>query len=149
MRSKRVCPNVGLDPLTAAYIDGLGFELIEMDNGLGYWRLLRDFWRAREPVLIIEHDVVPWDGAVDELEACSEPWCAGGYNEHDTNLGLVKFTPEHMAQIPDVWDRMELRNWRDCHCHHGITYERAGIAAHRHGPPMLNTGSIRRGREWT
>ena len=61
-------------------------------------------------MLTVEHDIVPYEGAIESLQECSEPYCGVPYQvgiNIGTWLGLTKFSPEVMAAVPDAFDRME------------------------------------------
>lgn len=64
-----------------------------------YARAFAQWWEAGEPFAIVEHDVVPWPGAIEVLEACPELWCAFSYYQDDRELprpylGCVRFRPQ-------------------------------------------------------
>lgn len=79
------------------------------DNSRYYW-LLQALWFRKEGMLTVEHDVVPYEGAIEGLLTCEQPWCAVPYQvgiNIGTWLGLTKFAPEIMVAVPDAFDRME------------------------------------------
>ena len=41
-----------------------------------YWGLLAGLWHKGETFVVVEHDVVVPPNAIDELLACSRPWCS-------------------------------------------------------------------------
>lgn len=115
---------------------------------LGYGTLFAALWNIGEPFVIVEHDVVPWPGAVEELHACAEPWCAFAYSpldgplaDHDgPPMGCAKFTPEGpvpfeaVTEIGEggsrkgipIWDRLDLTV--------GRSLRARGLTVHQHHP---------------
>jgi hypothetical protein len=73
-----------------------------------YSRLLTDLWREGEGFTIVEHDVVPFPGAISALEACEEPWCVHWFpfapNAIRPALGLVHFSTGLINSIRLGWD---------------------------------------------
>lgn len=65
-----------------------------------YWRMLLYCWQAPGDTVVVEHDMLPADGVVDEMIACPEPWCTSPYraspNKKELDivdgLGCVKFS---------------------------------------------------------
>lgn len=141
-----ICPYYPeVSPQTKEALKDYDVDYVKLDNGLGYWRLLKSLWEKPEDVIIVEHDVVPWMGAIEQLETCDHDYCGYGYTEEgkEVNFGCAKLTAKHMSQIPNLWDKMLLRNWRDCHGHHGEGYEAIGVKPYQHAPHVMNTNSIR------
>lgn len=72
-----------------------------------YARYFAMLW-ARGPFILVEHDVVPWPGAVEELAACPHPWCVFAYeagtefarDNSGVPLGCVKFDPAALGECP-------------------------------------------------
>jgi len=75
-----------------------------------YWRLLCGLWAAAEDFLIVEHDMVPTPAAVDEMDACPQPWCTNPYaaNEYGTLIevafGFTRFRRRIMLAEPDAME---------------------------------------------
>jgi hypothetical protein len=70
-------------------------------------------WAAGRSFVNVEHDVVPWPGAIDQLVRCPEPWCHFDYTDHtDVDkmnefrpaiFGCVKFGARIIAATLGVW----------------------------------------------
>lgn len=109
-----VCGYTWLRPETKAALPP-DATLVDVSDGPGedasrYYWLLEALWHRGQGVLTVEHDIVPYEGAIESLQECSEPWCAVPYQvgiNVGTWLGLTKFSPEIMAAVPDAFDRME------------------------------------------
>jgi hypothetical protein len=78
-----------------------------------YWAL-QGAWHRGDGVLIVEHDVVPYEGAIETLQECSCDWGGVPYQvgiNIDSWLGCAKFSPELMAHHPEVFNQMENTDW--------------------------------------
>lgn len=96
--------------------DGHRAELRICPDGepYAYWRILLDEWRPhrREPLVIVEQDIEPAPGQLDDLIDCGMPWCAASYPVYwggiaevyggPWGLGFVKFSPELMTDYPEL-----------------------------------------------
>ena len=108
-------------------------------GGTNYARFFEWLWEGGGPYIIVEHDVVPWPGAVKQLRQCHEPWCAFAYGEYDIAaeafppMGCAKFDPRGLdlpfEDYPDwsVLDR-EISN--------GLAQQ--GVAVHQHYPGVTH-----------
>jgi hypothetical protein len=74
-----------------------------------YAQLLATWWNRTDgrPLMIVEHDVLPPDGMLGELERCREPWCVSPYpifdgRTADAALGCTKFSAEIQAAQPNL-----------------------------------------------
>ena len=65
-----------------------------------YWRMLMYAWKELGDTVIVEQDMLPADGVVEEMLACDQPWCTSPYrgspNRREPDLidglGCVKFS---------------------------------------------------------
>jgi hypothetical protein len=74
-----------------------------LDAEFAYDRLIRRLWAEGEPFVIVEHDILPWPGAVQQLWTCERSWCAFAYfifGETRVQLGCVKFDPARLGTCP-------------------------------------------------
>ncbi len=93
----------------ALEMDGIAADYVEMGDEFAYWRLLRGLWEAGEGFVVVEHDVLPWPGALRQLWDCPEMWCAFPYRlSHDpgfsTALGCTKFSAKLLERTPGAMD---------------------------------------------
>ncbi len=73
---------------------------IRLDDWTAYWRMLSHAWQELGDLAVVEHDMLPADGVVEEMLACPAPWCTSPYraspnrNEPDLieGLGCTKFS---------------------------------------------------------
>ena len=77
--------------------EGVDFLLVEMEDEGHYGRLLADLWESGRGFTIVEHDVVPWPGALRRLADCERGWCGYEYplgkrGKLGGALGCVRFS---------------------------------------------------------
>lgn len=79
--------------------DVIPWPIREYDH-TAYWRMLSYAWKERGDTIIVEHDMLPADGVIEEMLTCTAPWCTSPYrgspnkNEPDViaGLGCTKFS---------------------------------------------------------
>ena len=106
-----------------------------------YWRLLRDLWASGSDVTIIEQDIVPHKGAIDDLDECGWGWCAFPYDDDGmllTAFGMVRWRGWFTAKHPDVVEQIpeQHRDWVGLD---GVVIgelHRRGEKEHIHGPEV-------------
>jgi hypothetical protein len=88
------------------------------EGKFGYADLLAELWEAGTGFVLVEHDVVPWPGAVGKLIACPEAWCVHGYPMNvdgirwtNRTLGCVKFSAKLTRATPEIAGRMRGIEW--------------------------------------
>lgn len=82
-----------------------------------YARLFTELWQRGEGFVLVEHDVVPWPGAITDLKSCPRELCTFEYPSGGAwcrSLGCVKFSDSLVQRIPfDVewqnraWDELD------------------------------------------
>lgn len=111
-------------------------RVVQCEQTYSYDRLFRQLWGAGEPFILVEHDIVPWPGALAQLWSCPEPWCGYAYHVHGelrSYLGCTKFDPSRLGPVPLP---AELVSWLGMDRVIEKTLMTAGHAGHRHGPPV-------------
>lgn len=102
-----LCPET-LEALRADGIEPLKIAISPVDME-GYWRAISTMWQLGKTFCVVEQDIVPFPGAIAELEACPEPWCAYRYamqTGYHAALGCAKFDASLMALYPRVLERV-------------------------------------------
>jgi hypothetical protein len=111
------------------------------DDADAYRRLLQELWQLQQTVVLVEHDVVPWYGAIEELHHCMGLWCTcsynlrGGYGVYHS-LGCAKLSGELMRLLPTLWDApgrwdtLDQRLW--------FAARDIGQEPHPHRPPAIH-----------
>jgi predicted O-methyltransferase YrrM len=107
----------GLRPETseAAARSGLPVVRTEMLGDGSYHAAVAARWAAGDSFITLEQDIVPHDGALRELAACPEPWCAFAYEYPPfgqyAGMGCAKFSRELIARFPNAL--AEIAAWSD------------------------------------
>ena len=141
-----VCPhrgyNVGvrqvLEKLYHLHVDYKYMEHVD-----SYWGLMRGLWEEGETFIVIEHDVLPWPGAIQELQNCSEDWCSftyemkNGYGIYHA-FGCTKFGKGLIEALPDAWMQIEDHNWNRLDSQFCKLALMAGLVPHPHRPPVIH-----------
>ena len=81
----------------------------KLSSDYAYDRLFRELWDKEEPFIIVEHDIFPWPGAIQQIWECEEPWCGYQYYVHGglhSYLGCVKFNPKELGDCPLPSDKL-------------------------------------------
>lgn len=142
---KVVCPFTKLHPVTRSVLEsyaGLDVRFWDVSHDdHAYGHLMRLLWLDRQPITIVEHDIVPWPGCIEELHACPAKWCA---NSYDWNggigvahmLGCAKLSARLMVELPNVWD--EPCHWSQCDQRLFFAAREVGIEPHLHRPPVIH-----------
>lgn len=114
----------------------------KLDQEFAYWRLLRELWEEGKPFILVEHDILPWPGALKGMWECPEPWCAHRYTvlgSYCAYLGCTKFDPARLGACPlpdepTEWQKLDMLIVREL-----AKREHRG---HVHDPPVchLNYG---------
>jgi hypothetical protein len=145
-----VVPYAGLAPVgwveEVLRADRLQPELVDVSEPGAYRKLLAKLWEHEEDVVIVEHDILPWPGAVAALWECPEPWCWNAYMLRGQvrcdlpAFGCVKLTATLMAMVGDLWDidNINTATWEMLDTHLRIVAEEKGITAHLHQPPVVH-----------
>lgn len=135
-------------------------NFIDVCQQSGYLDYLQERWDTRRRFINVEHDVVAWPGAIEELWACEHEWCAHYYTLRESEaqgrndappMGLAKFSPLFMQLTRDVWTthRIKRAEWvkqygndpglwayLDLWLHDYATRE--GLKPHIHWPAVVN-----------
>lgn len=95
----------------ALLAEGVAHEEHVCAGPFGYAALVAGAWR--DGFVLVEHDVVPWVGAVRELLECDGDWCGFRYAKGGSTiraLGLVKFSAALVRAnlaLADAWWSVE------------------------------------------
>lgn len=107
---KVYCPHTQLTSETRAALDNSGYEWTAVDvsgSETAYTELMQKLWRQGESFAIVEHDIVPWRGALAELDECHHPWCGFSYPFGQgaiEGLGCTRFQDVLLAAYPSAVD---------------------------------------------
>lgn len=114
-----------------------------------YFNVLAAQWQEPGDLLIVEHDMLPADGCVDEMLACRWPWCSAPYEvaNHQRitdGLGVTKFSatlkqlrPQLMDEVGAICDDgLPAKNWRRLDTRISRVLRGAGYRPHLHAPAV-------------
>lgn len=59
-----------------------------------YWKALVSWWKRPGDLVVVEHDVVPASGVVEQMLKCSHLWCSSPY--------AISTLPSHLS-YPHCW----------------------------------------------
>jgi hypothetical protein len=82
---------------------GIRPRLVKLERDISYDILFRKLWEEGEPFIIVEHDIVPYPGALERMWESSAPWCGFGYlvfGKIRSYLGCTKFVPKELGSCP-------------------------------------------------
>jgi len=117
---------------------GLKPRLIRMERDFSYDQLFRRLWDARQPFILVEHDIIPFPGALRELWMCPEPWCGFPYyvfGELRSYLGCTKFDPSRLGECPLPDDLMP---WQTIDKLIEKSLMKRTFGGHLHSPPVTH-----------
>lgn len=122
--------------------EGLNPEVVIMGDDLAYGRLLARLWRQGDGFVLVEHDIVPWPGAVSALSSCPEPYCGHRYQiagRLGGTLGCVRFSSALIAEHPDLPSRWAGTHWSNLDIKLTSGLWDVGVREyHLHEPPVAH-----------
>jgi hypothetical protein len=107
----------------------------------GYGELLARLWRDGVGFCLVEHDIVPWPGALAALWDCAEPWCGYrfmlGHGDLGRGLGCLRFSTELLQTHVGAADELAGIAWHDLDGRVMDLMQSAGLDDyHVHHPPV-------------
>jgi hypothetical protein len=139
-----------------------GLEITEavmsQDDPNHYGRTMFEQWSTGKGFVVIEDDVVPWPGAIKQLQECPEDWCAFPlYRVDPTSLGIglgcVRFSDDLVARHQPDGSAWSNTAWNLVEGQVNGMLEQAGETCHLHSPPVAHLKAsvtiVRRGEiQW-
>jgi hypothetical protein len=120
---------------------GIKADYQRVDGDDGYRLLMQQLWKDGQTVIVIEHDIIPWPGAIEELLLCQCHW--GTYSYHINGgvgvshmLGCAKLTAEVMEALPNVWS--EWTHWSMVDRKLFFAAQGIGLEPHLHRPAVIH-----------
>lgn len=119
-------------------------DIVVVKDDYDYGRAVHEYWERGKSFILLEHDIVPWPGAIHELMECGSLWCTFQYpvghsGSLQTAIGIVKFSEELIALYPDAnfgWDQTPW-NHLDAQIYGALQVDNH-IAPHIHTPPVAH-----------
>lgn len=129
---------------------GVQWRRIAEGDGTAYARILIEAWACDGDLTVVEHDVGIRAGVIEELAACSQPWCGFPYPIGEqllVCLGCTRFSSGLKAALPDLMAEaaaigpedgggVPAGDWRRMDVRIAACLERLGHRRHVHGPPV-------------
>lgn len=87
------------------------FVLLDHQDDTAYPRLLADLWAEEEDFALVEQDVEPPEGWLQEFDECDQPWCIRGPKGRPGLdwMGCVRYRRKLMKKHPDLaWRAMSI-----------------------------------------
>lgn len=147
------CPYTTLKPATAIALKRYDVTYVRMVEENSYRSYFHNRWDEATGFVNIEHDVVPWPGAIDSLQMCRGDWCLFTYDTDQligdigAFIGLVKFTKRFIETVPNVWGDLVTSGWTynnsawnglDLWLWDYMRRREFPINPHQHYPPVVN-----------
>ena len=144
-------PYTDLSPITRNICEKLeDWEAVYVGSSeWGYTNFLQQLWDDHEDVIIVEHDVIPWPGAIEALWSCPCEWCYYPYdldNPLFPYLGCTKIKATFMDKVPHVWEKQrESKVWEEranmppwSWCDGWLWLMSGKMEGHKHMPGVVN-----------
>lgn len=107
-----------------------------------YAYVLGALWKAGDEFCIVEHDVVPWPGALDALKSCPHLWCAYWFpfaaNAIRPALGCLRVSEDLIELYPDLWRKWAGAEWNDLDGAFYTAIQPLADRPHRHHPDVAH-----------
>jgi hypothetical protein len=130
-------------PVTKFVLDSYGLPVwyAHVEGDYGYSELLAELWAKREAVVIVEQDIAPWPGCIEELRGPAETYCTCSYVYNggvgiSHMLGIAKISPALMDLLPNLWD--EPCHWSQCDRRLFFAAQAMGRQPHQHRPSVIH-----------
>ncbi len=152
MPMKIFLPYSKLQTATLIALIGYDFAPVELKGEYAYGEYFKARWAEGQSFINLEHDCVPWPGAIEAIEDCERDWCLYNYSlpihreqnleivEGGMPLGLVKFSAELIIRTKGAWD--EPIDWSNCDNRLTKACKEAGFTPHQHYPSIVNANPV-------
>ena len=135
---------------TALAFEGVPTQVrIVQDDG-EYGNFLAENWQGE--VIVVEHDVVPWPGAISKLSGCTKDWCVHEYTFTRAGaedaprprlgwaLGCLRVNQRIVDRYPDLPRRWEGTPWQGMDSRLTAALQKATgqRVPHIHRPPFAH-----------
>lgn len=137
-------PYTKIQPATLISLIGYKYTPVKVEGDFGYSNYFKDRWNEGETFINLEHDIVPYPGAISAIWDCPLEWCVYDYHlpnhwnrnlEDEVNgipLGCMKISAEMIKKTARMWDKPII--WNKCDQH----LTRCGLQVHQHYPSVVN-----------
>jgi hypothetical protein len=138
---------VGVPSTLALTTEGLEVAEVVMRDYTNYGRIFTEQWQSGHGFLLVEEDVVPWPGAMAQLDRCQEDWCCfefpnGVIHEEPRSgfcdgLGCMKFSTDLVRryEFSPLWQQ---RGWDELDGAVHALHREGGEKLHLQTPPVAH-----------
>jgi len=123
--------------------EGVKHTVYTMQSEYDYGELLRKCWLEQEGFIVVEHDIVPWPTALEQLDTCPCQYCGYNYPVANTRqmgaaLGCTKFSTGLIRLLPNLADYWHTCPWQhlDAEVIRSVVW--AVGSMHHHYPPVAH-----------
>jgi len=146
---KIICPYTKLNQVTEFALrteHRYDVEFVNVSNSdYAYFNLVYKLWEEKETFVIIEHDIVPWPGALKKIYWCPRPLCiylaphGMGENSYSLGWGISKYSKKLIKDHPfHLHDSKLTREWHHLDGELVTRLIENGTQLHIHHPPVLH-----------
>lgn len=99
----------------ALIAEGVPHNVLPCKGEFGYGQQLARLWQEGEGFTLLEHDVIPWVGAIRQLEECDGCWCSFPYAKSGRtlhSLGFIKFSNWLVSEHPELAEGWSGEPWQ-------------------------------------
>lgn len=113
----------------------------EFEDDTAYSHLVADAWQ-RGGFVLVEHDIIPWWGAVRELWECEHEWCVfpypQGQGDPQPGLGCVKFSESLVKRYSALAADIRSTHWAQVQEKILPVLWNDQLSWHQHWPPLAH-----------
>jgi hypothetical protein len=124
--------------------EGVAFELVLMEHEYSYSDMFTRLWDKGygDSFISLEHDIIPWPGALQHLWQCRDYWCAHKYplapNAMQAALGCIKVSRNLIFKYPLLCKLWNNREWNTLDGIVCPAIQAVAGKAHIHTPPFAH-----------
>jgi len=123
--------------------EGVEFELVLMEHEYSYSDMFTRLWKEKEDFVSLEHDIVPWPGAIEEIWDCQfNLWCSYEYplapGTLRPALGCIRVNSILMKNYPSFYKLWDNKPWNNLDGSVCPALEAVAGKTHIHTPPFAH-----------
>lgn len=143
----------------------LDFEAVVVKDEYTYGETMHRYWQMGDTFINVEHDIIPYPGALEALDQCPYQFCGYDYPIghagltgpcRGSALGCVKFGSLLIGRFPDLSEPWQYVNWNglDAAVFASLRYKLddppevktrwTNFCWHNHTPAVSHLSSIKR-----
>lgn len=128
----------------ALLTEGVPCEIVALQGDYDYGEAVAGMWAQGDEIVVLEHDVVPWPGAMNAISGCEHPWCVYEYpfapNALGHAIGCLRVSEELVRSdldLPDMWAGVPW-NQLDAALYRALAAASGEREPHIHTPPLAH-----------